>query len=112
MINEKIYFRFLELSNLIEQSCTLPILEPIEKKILELIAVANFKNERLSVKDMMIKSEISAKSTMHKNIHLLVKKRWIYLEDTEDARRKQLQITAEGMRHFAKLGRVMQKLHK
>ena len=46
---------------------------------------------------------------MHKNIHLLVKKRWIYLEDTEDARRKQLQITSEGMRYFAKLGVAVQK---
>ena len=42
----------------------------------------------------------------------LIKKRWIYLEATEDARRKQLQITAEGMRHFAKLGSAIQKLHK
>ena len=50
--------------------------------------------------------------TIHKNIKELIKKRWIYLEATEDARRKQLQITAKGMRHFAKLGSAIQKLHK
>ena len=106
---QKIYLRFLELTNLLEQSSSLPLLEPIEKRILEIIAKANFKNERLSVKDMMAKSEIAAPATIHKNIHLLVKKRWIYLEDTEDARRKQLQITSEGMRYFAKLGVAVQK---
>ena len=112
MKTSQIYMRLLALTKVLEQSSTLPLLEPVEKRMLELIAISNFKKERLSVKDMMAKSEIAAPATMHKNIHLLVKKRWIYLEDTEDARRKQLQITSEGMRYFAQLGLAVKKAIK
>ncbi len=56
MKTPQIYLRVLELANLLEQSSSLPLLEPIEKRILEIIAKANFKNERLFVKDMMAKS--------------------------------------------------------
>jgi hypothetical protein len=109
MKSRQTYIQFLELTKLLEKTTTLPLLEPVEKRMLELIAIANFKKERLSVKDMMTKSEIAAPATMHKNIHLLVKKRWIFLEDTEDARRLQLQLTKEALKYFDKLGLTIQK---
>lgn len=109
MKTSQIYMRFLELTKVLEKSSSLPLLEPVEKKMLELIAIANFKKERLSVKDMMAKSEIASPATMHKNIHTMVDKGWIYLEDTEDTRRRQLQLTAESFRYFSKLGLAVQK---
>ncbi len=112
MKTNEIYMRFLELAKALENSSTLPILEPLEEKMMRMIAVANIKNERLSVKDMMAKSELSSPATVHKNIHALIKKRWIYLEDTEDARRKQLQLTSEAKRHFVKLEKMMDKAIK
>ena len=112
MKTKDIYIRFLELANALEKTGTLPLLEPIEEKMLRIIAVANNKKERLSVKDMMAKEEISSPATMHKNIQILIKKRWIYLEDTDDARRKQLQLTSEAKRHFAKLEKLIGKAVK
>jgi len=103
------YLRFLELSKLLEKTTTLPLLEPVEKRMLEVITMANYKNERLSVKDMMAKSEISSPATMHKNIHALVDKVWIFLEETKDARRWQLQLTKEASKYFDKLGLAIQK---
>jgi len=103
------YLRFLELSKLLEKTTTLPLLEPIEKKMLEIVTMANYRNERLSVKDMMAKSEISSPATMHKNIHSMIEKGWIYLEETNDARRWQLQITKETLKYFDKLGLAIQK---
>ena len=112
MKTKEIYMRFLELAKALEKTGTLPLLEPVEEKMLRIIAIANIKKERLSVKDMMAKEEISSPATMHKNIQNLIKKRWIYLEDTEDARRKQLQLTGEAKRHFAKLEVMMDKAIK
>ena len=106
------YLRFLELSKLLEKTNTLPLLEPIEKKMLEIIALANNKNQRLSVKDMMSMSDISSPATMHKNIHALVDKGWIFLEETIDARRWQLQLTKETLKYFDKLGLTIQKSSK
>lgn len=110
MIKPEIYLRFLELTKLLEKTTTLPLLEPVEKRMLEIVALANIKNKRLSVKDMMSMSDISSPATMHKNIHALVDKGWIFLEETEDARRWQLQLTKETLKYFDKLGLSIQKI--
>jgi hypothetical protein len=78
MKTNETYLRFLELTKLLEKTTTLPLLEPVEKRMLEIVALANIKNKRLSVKDMMSMSDISSPATMHKNIHALVDKGWIF----------------------------------
>jgi len=110
MKTNETYLRFLELTKLLEKTTTLPLLEPVEKRMLEIVALANIKNKRLSVKDMMSMSDISSPATMHKNIHALVDKGWIFLEETEDARRWQLQLTKETLKYFDKLGLSIQKI--
>ena len=112
MTKPEIYLRFLELTELLEKSIKLPLLEPVEKRMLQVIAMANYRNERLSVKDMMAKSEISSPATMHKNIHSMIEKGWIYLEETSDGRRWQLQLTKETLKYFDKLGLTIQKSSK
>ena len=109
MKTNEIYLRYLELTKLLEKTTTLPLLEPVEKRMLEVITMANYKNERLSVKDMMSMSDISSPATMHKNIHALVDKGWIFLEETKDARRWQLQLTKEALKYFDKLGLAIKK---
>ena len=112
MKTNETYLRFLELTKLLEKTTTLPLLEPVEKRMLKIVALANIKNKRLSVKDMMTMSDISSPATMHKNIHALVDKGWIFLEETEDARRWQLQLTKETLKYFDKLGLAIQKSTK
>ena len=112
MKTNETYLRFLELTKLLEKTTTLPLLEPVEKRMLQVIAMANYRNERLSVKDMMSMSDISSPATMHKNIHDIVDKGWIFLEETKDARRWQLQLTKETLKYFDKLGLVIQKSTK
>ncbi len=109
MNTTQIYMRFMEFAKFIETNSNLPLLEPVEKKMLGIIALANYKKERLSVKDMMAKAEISSPATMHKNIHSMIDKGWIYLEETSDGRRWQLQITNECMSYFSKLGMAIKK---
>ncbi len=109
MKTKEIYMRFLELAKALEKTGTLPLLEPVEKKMLGIIALANYNKERLSVKDMMAKEEISSPATIHKNIHSMIDKGWIYLEETSDGRRWQLQITNECMSYFSKLGMAIKK---
>ena len=109
MKTRQIYMQFLELEKNIEKTDNLPKLEPSEKAILKFIALANNKNERLSIKDMMLQPDFFSKSTMQIKIHSLVDKGWIYLQETEDGRRKQLQLTKETLKHFDKLGLAIQK---
>ena len=107
-----IYLLFLELEKKIERKNSLPKLEPKENKILKYIALANKNNERLGVKDMMSVSDICSPSAMQTYIRSLVDKGWIYLDKTEDARRKQLRLTKETLQYFEKLGIAIQKLSK
>jgi CRISPR/Cas system-associated protein Csm6 len=79
---------------------TLPALEPLEVRILEIIALARQTHERLSVKDLM--SQLKS----------MREKGWISLAETEDARRKQLELTHAALLHYDKLAKCMMQAAK
>lgn len=88
---------------------TLPALDPLEEKILEFVARATQNKDRLSVKDMMGHSELGSPTTLHGRISSMCEKGWIVLNDTEDARRKQIELTPASLRHFDKLAEAFAK---
>ncbi len=107
----EIYMQFLELEKNIDKRNSLSLLNPEEKSILKHIALSNVRNERLGIKDMMFKSNFYSPSHMHIKIHSLVNKGWIYLQETEDGRRKQLQLTLEALKYFDKLGLAIKNIY-
>lgn len=102
-----VYMRFLQLSEAIRGLPTLPALDPLEERILAGIARAAQQGERLCVRDMMARQELGAPATIHARLKSMRSKGWITLADTEDARRKQIELTREALQHFARLSRVM-----
>ena len=102
-----LYLQFLQLTETVRGMPELPPLAPLESRILELIAYARQKKERLSVKDLMGKRELGSPAMLHGRLKLMREKGWIGLEDTEDARRKQLVLTKAALTHFDKLSRLM-----
>lgn len=104
-----IYLRFLQLSEAIRGLPSLPPLDPLEERMLAWIARASRAGERLSVRDMMGKEELGAPATIHGRLKSMREKGWIALADTEDARRKQVVLSADAMKHFAQLSRAMVK---
>ena len=107
-----IYFRILQLIETVRGMPELPPLAPLESRILELIAYARQKKERLSVKDLMGKRELGSPAMLHGRLKLMREKGWIGLDDTEDARRKQLELTPASLAHFEKLSKIMSKAVK
>lgn len=101
------YLRFIQLSEAVRGMPTLPALEPIEARILELIAYARQTHERLSVKDLMGKSELGSPAMLHGRLKSMREKGWILLAETEDARRKQLELSQAALLHFDKLSKCM-----
>jgi len=81
--------------------------KPLEERILELVAYARQKKERLSVKDLMGKRELGSPAMLHGRLKSMREKGWIRLEETEDARRKQLELTPAALTHFDKLSRCL-----
>ena len=104
-----IYLRFLQLSEALRGLPTLPALDPLEEKILEVVARASQNKDRLSVKDMMARSELGSPATLHSRIAAMRDKGWIMLDETEDARRKQIELTQAALRHFDKLSECLLK---
>ncbi len=106
------YLRFLHLAQAIKEVPLLPGLEPIEEKILEIVADAHLMKARLSVKDLMNKSELGSPAMLHGRLQSMREKGWIALAPTEDARRKQLKLTPASLQHFEKLSKLMSKAVK
>lgn len=106
------YLRFLHLAKAIKEVPLLPGLKPIEEKILEIIADAHITRARLSVKDLMNKSELGSPAMLHGRLQSMREKGWINLAQTEDGRRKQLELTPASLAYFEKLSKIMSKAVK
>ena len=102
-----LYMRIHQLSKAIRNGDQLKVFDPLEERILEIIVSSRQKNERLSVKDLMANSNLGSPSTLHSRLKSMRKKGWIKLEDTEDARRKQLDLTTETLKYFDTFSRMM-----
>ena len=107
-----IYLRFLQLAEAVRGMPSLPPLEPLEERILELVAFARQREERLSVKDLMSKRELGSPAMLHGRLKSMREKGWILLAETEDARRKQLELSKAALQHFDKLSKCLLKAAK
>lgn len=104
-----IYLRFLNLAAALRGLPTLPALDPLEERILALVARAGQDASRLSVRDLMAKEEFGAPATVHNRLKSMRQKGWITLSDTEDSRRKQVELTQAALSYFDQLSGAMVK---
>jgi len=107
-----IYLRFLQLADAVRGLPALPALDPLEQRILEFVARARQANQPLSVRDMIMHAELGSPATLHARLKSMRKKGWIQLGDTDDARRKQVELTQAALRHFDKLSECLVKATK
>jgi SOS-response transcriptional repressor LexA len=103
----EIYLRFLQLTEALRGLPSLPELDPLEERILALVARAGQEQQRLSVRDMMNRHEFGAPATVHSRLKSMREKGWIMLSDTEDSRRKQIELTQAALLHFDRLSQCM-----
>jgi DNA-binding MarR family transcriptional regulator len=104
-----IYLRFLQLAEAVRGLPSLPALDPLEERILAIVARASQDEQRLSVRDLMGKKELGAPATVHTRLTSMREKGWLTLTDTEDTRRKQVELTQDALKHFDKLSKCLLK---
>lgn len=102
-----IYLRFLKLAEAVRGLPSLPPLDPLEEQILQLVARTNQAQERLCVRDLIGTAELGSPATLHSRLKSMRAKGWITLADTEDARRKQVELTSAALTHFDKLSECL-----
>lgn len=102
-----IYMRFLRLAEALRGLPSLPSLDPVEERILSLIARASQEERRLSVRDVMAVGSIGSPATLHARLKSMREKGWVLLVDTEDARRKQVELSQAALLHFDRLSECL-----
>lgn len=102
-----LYLRFLQLTEAIRGLPSLPELDPLEERILTIVARARQECQSLSVRGMMAKQELGSPATIHARLKSMREKGWIMLSDTEDTRRKHVELTQAALLHFDRLSRCM-----
>jgi hypothetical protein len=107
-----IYLRFLQLAEALRGLPSLPALDPLEERILAIVARAGKEDQRLSVRDMMGRKELGSPATLHNRLTSMREKGWIMLSDTEDTRRKQIELTQAALLHFDKLSKCLMQAAK
>jgi DNA-binding MarR family transcriptional regulator len=72
--------------------------------MLRIVARAGYDQSRLSVRDLMGNHDLGAPATIHSRLKSMQEKGWIMLADTEDARRKQVELTELALRILDEVG--------
>jgi hypothetical protein len=88
----------------------LTALSPRDERLLDIVALAYARKERLSVKDLMSKSELGSPAVIHQRMKFLVADKLIELQDTEDIRRYQVAPTERSLTYFDALGKIIKSL--
>ncbi len=99
----EIYLKFLQLVEKLNKLPSLPSLDPLEERILHQVARSNNEGARLSVRDIMALEYLGSPATIHTRLKSMRGKGWIVLSDTEDSRRKQVDLSQAALLHFDRL---------
>lgn len=102
-----LYIDFISKRHSLRESVSLPAIDPLEERLVEIIASASESNKPLSVTELINMSELGSPTTLHQRLTMLRTKGWIELAYTNNARRRQLQLTPDGFRYFDKLAKCM-----
>ncbi len=104
------YLRFLSLVQAIREIPTFPAMDPVEERLLTMLAAVWHLEKKISVlQAMSLTDEISA-TTAHRRLKTLRKKGMIELDtDTTDSRIKYVVPTGLAKHYFVTLGQALDK---
>lgn len=103
------YLQFLELASAVNRTSSWLVLHPVEQKMLEFVALAEFQERELPVKDLTGLHELGSPAMLHARVHALREKGWVELETGDDARRKHVRLSRSALKYFARLGDCIER---
>lgn len=102
------YLRFLNLVDALRDMPTFPRIDPIEERLLNLLAMAWAGGRKVSVLEAMRMSPDRSSATVHRLLKSLLRKGVITLRpDAQDGRIRHVMPTVATNRYFAKLNQCM-----
>jgi len=101
------YLKFMSSRLALRERAGLPSLDPLEERVIEMIALASKPGEQLSVTEVITTAELGSPTTLHGRLKSLRTKGLIKLAYADDVSRRQLQLTKAGMSYFDALSKCM-----
>ena len=104
---QEVYFRFVRLLQALESDSSFPMLDDIERSLLNLIALNANKDKALLVGDIIYLNKSASPATLHRRLSKLARADFIRYGSDPDGRKKYLELTPKSQDYFAKLGQCI-----
>jgi hypothetical protein len=101
------YMQFMSLRLSLRDHAGLPSLDPLEERLLEMVALASEPGDRLSVTEVITTSELGSPTMLHGRLTSLRTKGLVQLAYNDGSSRRQLQLTTAGMSYLDVLAKCM-----
>jgi DNA-binding MarR family transcriptional regulator len=104
------YLKFLNLVQALRPLTALPVMDPLEERLLNQLAASWHAKKQVTVLEAMAMSPDASDRTVHRRLQSLKDKGLIELVlDEHDSRIKYISPTAKATSYFAQLGTVMEE---
>lgn len=103
------YLRFVRLLETLEGSPSFPKLDPIEKRLLEFIAIHEQDGKAILVGDVIYLNDIGSPATLHRRLQRLKNHDLVRYGEDIDGRKKYLELTPKAKDYCAKLGKCLMR---
>ncbi len=101
------YIRFTKFMEAVEKAPGFPLLDEVEKKLLQRIAVQESSNIPVLVGDLVFSNPAGSPATINRRLTGLQKKKLIQYVSDQDGRKKFIKLTKKSKNYFNKLGEVI-----
>lgn len=106
---QEVYFRFLNLFRAVEAMPGFPILDSLEKSLLDELSVNWKAGNRMLVSDAIALSHIGSPATLHARLKNLRRLGMIEFGVDDDARKKYMHPTDKALKYFAQISDCMRQ---
>lgn len=106
---QEVYFRFLNLFRAVESMPGFPVLDSIEKNLLDELSISWKSGQHMLVSDAIALAQIGSPATLHARLKNLRREGMIEYTTDDDARKKYIQPTEKALKYFAQISDCMKQ---
>ena len=104
---QEAYFRFVRLLETLEGESDFPVLDEVERSLLNFIAIHAMQGKSLLVGDVIFLNQSASPATLNRRLSKLARAGFIRYGSDPDGRKKYLELTPKSQDYFAKLGQCI-----
>jgi hypothetical protein len=104
---QEAYFRFVRLLGALEEGLDFPVLDEVERSLLNFIAMYAIQGKSLLVGDVIFLNRSASPATLNRRLSKLARAGFIRYGSDPDGRKKYLELTPKSQDYFSKLGQCI-----